>query len=875
MKKKSITRRLIVAAIWLLLIAALAVLFWLIYAPQSPLNNKTTSYPKAHVDYFEEVTDKATGKAVALKNGKVVLDNGSLKFEMDPTTTQFTVTDKNGRVWASNPADADKDPVATSQVNKAILKSTVVVSYTGSAGTIDKNNWANSIEQGAYTISVDEETNTVSVRYAIGTIQKVYKIPLAISEERYKLFTNEMSKSTKKKVEGYYTKVTPEKATAEQLALYPSLADTTLFLFKENTNPSQNASNKLKAEGFWAEAGYSDEDFELDQSLIAGAVKTANDIMNVTINYRLDGDDFVVEVPYSEIACNEEYPITYLSVLPLFGAAGTQDEGFMLVPEGGGGIINYNNGKLSQSNYYANLYGWDFATRRTEGSTETRIEYPVFGMTREGGSFICMIEGGASYAGINADIAIRGNNNSYNYAYAKYNVLHADKYNVSAKTEKLVYMFEQQLPSDTVVQRYRFLDSDNYVDMANAYGEYLSAAYPEMQPASVSEETPVAVNVVGAINKIEVKAGLPIDSVVSTTSFTQAGEIISDLLSKGVKNMSVRYTGWANGGIYQKVLTGVNVLGELGGVSKMKTLIASAKDQGVDLYFDGVSCFAYNSGLMEGFVSTTNAAKYTTREEIKLVPFSLITILEDDSQDPYFLVKPSFASKCASNLIKKLNEFGAAGIAFRDIGYLLSGDCNPKDFVTREQVKAQNIATMKEAIAANEKIMILRGNDYAVPYADIVIDMDLEGTEYLLIDKFVPFYQIALHGMKNYTGTSINLAGDYKRDILVNAEYGAGLSFTFMAEDTTVLQGSEYCEYYGARYTDWAEEAVEIINRYQADMAGLNKLRITGHEYITEDVHVTTYENGTKVYVNYGTLDYQADGVKVGTLDYTVVKGGK
>ena len=55
----------------------------------------------------------------------------------------------------------------------------------------------------------------------------------------------------------------------------------------------------------------------------------------------------------------------------------------MLVPEGGGSLIRYNNGKLAQNAYYANLYGWDYGSDRVEAITETRADFPVFGMTRE------------------------------------------------------------------------------------------------------------------------------------------------------------------------------------------------------------------------------------------------------------------------------------------------------------------------------------------------------------------------------------------------------------------------------------------------------------------------------------------------------------
>ena len=44
----------------------------------------------------------------------------------------------------------------------------------------------------------------------------------------------------------------------------------------------------------------------------------------------------MVEVPYSELTFEADYPLSYISVLPMFGAAGTEAEGYLLIPEGGG-----------------------------------------------------------------------------------------------------------------------------------------------------------------------------------------------------------------------------------------------------------------------------------------------------------------------------------------------------------------------------------------------------------------------------------------------------------------------------------------------------------------------------------------------------------
>lgn len=854
MKKKLILR----LVSWLIAIAAVAAFVVFVGIPLFTEEEETHLLNPTVFSY------EGDGKPVKM-------ENDALAFEMDPATSYFKVTDKaTGQEWLSNPADADKDPLAVS-ANKENLQATLILTYSSTAGTVDMNNFKYSIANGNFDI-IQQEDGSVRVDYAIGKIEKTYLIPTAITKERYTAFTDAMKKSTKKKVASNYTLYEPDKLDSKKnkdeiIAMYPEVVNQPLYVIKDGT--SEN--NKKKIEDYFAEVNYSQEDYEIDQQLVAAKKDNSGAVFNVSLVYRLEGNDLVVEMPYDALRYKAEYPIISVTTLPMFGAAGTEDEGYMFVPEGGGAMINLNNGKLSQNSYYANVYGWDYAAYRREVIQETKNIFPVFGMAKNGCSFLCIIEDAASFGGIQADISARYN--SYNWICSKYNVLHADQYNVSAKTAQLVYMFEKEVPQATVRQRYRFLNTDSYVDMAGAYGDYLREQNPELAQAAASETSPVSVELVGAIDKTVVKFGLPIDSVVALTTFEQAEDIISDLIARGVDNLSVRFSGWANGGVKQKVMTRVNILRELGGKQAMQKLIDGAKAKGVTLYFDGVNCFAYDSGILEGFIPFTNAARYTTREQVEIAPYDVVTYQQSKWVDPYYLVKPDYAKQNASNMIGALKDMNTAGVAFRDIGSLLSADYNSKATVTREEVKAMNLETMQEARDAGMKIIIKQGNDYAVPAADLITDMNLVGTKFGLIDQTVPFYQIALHGMKDYTGQPLNLANDYVDEFLKCVEYGAGLNFTFMAEDGKVLQDTYHSNYFGANYDAWCDEAEALITQFQKDMAGLNNQRIVSHENLTEDVTVTGYADGTKVYVNYGIEEANIDGVVVPARSYSVERG--
>ena len=863
MRKKSILRRLIPWIIAIVLIAGAAFVLNKIYTSPGKSFARDTK-----IIYFE-----GDGKPLTMENDQLL-------FEMDGATSLFKVTNKaTGKVWFSNPENRENDKIARGTTLE-YLSSTLNVSYYDDINKTEMNNFTGSIKNQSFEI-LQEEDGSIRVNYSLGkNAGKRYIIPNAMTMERYSEIMEKMggekSKDAKKFKNHYSLYKTKDlngknkDKKDELLALYPSLEEQDLYILKSDRKDEQ----KKQAEDLLKKAGYTEEDYLLDQELMAGEKESSGPVFNISVLYRLEGKDLVVSVPYSDIACSSDYPLVFVDVLPMFGAAGTDQEGFTLVPEGGGAIIRYNNGRLSQSSYYANMYGWDYGTKRDSVTSETENAFPVFGMSHEDGSFICIMEGADSYGGVCADIS--GRLNEYNTVFGRYNILHSDNVEVDEKkSARLFLMYEKQIPDDTLVQRYRFLDGNGYVNMAETYGEYLRAK-PEMRGECASEEMPVNVELVGAINKVEVKLGLPMEAIVPTTTFEQAESIMNDFLDGGVKDLNLRMTGWCNGGAMQRVLTSIHVEGCLGGENGMKKLIASAAAKGVDLYFDGISCFAYHSNILNGFNTLSDSARATTRNVIKLSPYDIVTYRQSTWMDKYtyYLVKPSYAKQCAENLINGLKDRGVAGVAFRDIGNLLSADYQDSNTVTREQVKVMDTQTLEDAVSAGLKVIIKEGNAYSIPYADLITDMNLTGNAYALLDYSIPFYQIAIHGLKDYTGEALNMAGDPQTLLLESAEYGAGLNFTFMEKDTRVLKDTMFSCYTSSHYEPWKEEVIAMITRYQKEMSGLNRQAIIGHERLNEDVAVTTYADGTQVYVNYSTRDYRAGSVKVPARDYLVKRGG-
>ncbi len=799
------------------------------------------------------------------------LENEDLLFILDPSTTQFTVTNKEtGYVWYSNPVGADSDKIAVAS-EKEKMQSVFLLTYTPNSGSPTVyNSLVHSVTNGVYSIEATDEE--IAIHYSVGKISKTIYVPDAITQARMDQFTANMSKKEKNTAIGIYRLYDPaklkESEKEELLSLYPDLNNEPVYVMM----PKQKDLAKTKAADMLAQFGYTRAEYEYDVSRYSTDDSGANaNVYNLTLHYRLSGNGLIVEVPFDEIKYPAAYPITELTILPYLGAGGINDEGYLIVPEGGGSIIRYNNGKSKQTAYSANVYGWDYAQARTNLISETRVAFPMFGGT--GGSndsFLCALEEGASYATIKA--AISGRTSSYNNAYASYTMIHRDQFQVSSKTTELIFMPEESLPAgEKLVQRYLFLSTGDYADMAAAYGDYLVES-GQIPASSGTGEVPVVIDLLGAIDKMVKNMGVPVRKPVSVTSFAQAEEIVDELNAAGLDHLRIRYNGWANNGIKQQVFTSVKPVAAMGGEKALKQFVKAAQDDGNDVYLDGMSEFAYDSGLMEGLSVFSDAAQYTTRDRVILRRFSPVYFAPIVAEDAYYLVNPDYMLRMARNFSDSVEEYGANGISYQDMGYLLSADYTADRRVSREAALGMQLTAMEYAADRDQKIMIRAGNLYALGMADTVTHMNLKGTNYTILDEQIPFLQIALHGRVNYVGEPLNMAGDMETLLLNSAEYGAGLAFTFMYEDASVLVDTDYTAYVSTDWNRWKDVAVETLTKYRADMEGLFSQRITGHSVISPDLSCTEYEDGTKVYVNYGTEDTVADGITIPARAY-LVKG--
>lgn len=822
--------------------------------------------------YEHEVpADGSTEKPIVISNDKLVLT-------LDPTTTAFDIEVKStGQKWHSCAVNPDGDSVAQPEVRKT-MGSMIVLEYGSEKG--EKKTYGTqkySVDNGFYKIDpVQEGDNSITVHYTIGELARTYFVPLVANEQEMADYLEPLTPSEQRGVKRLYRLLDIEKLEGDEktkfLNTYPQLKDEKLYVLREETQPYllEELEKTFEVLGF-TEEDYRAQAKEYNISVDSGDKPT----FNVTIKYILDGDSLLVEVPISEIRYPSSNPVTHLKVLPYFGCGSSSDEGFMFVPAGEGGIINFNNNKINQNLYYSAVYGWDMATYRNSVVNDNKVQMPVFGISNGGQSFICALEEGASYASIEADIN-RGRTNTRNYACANYVMVHSEKLDVDGKVSGDLFMYEQRLPQDeTLRQRYLFCEEDGYVDMAKTYREYLQDKYPEYMKKQTEAKLPVTVDILGSIEILKQIAGIPTNTPQALTTYKEAAALIVDMADDNKwSDINVRYQGWFNGGVLNAAATEIRLIGALGGKSSLKKVISTAKDKGYDIYLDGEVQFVYGNKLFDGYSKNGDTAKLVNKEYVEIYNYSPVWFGEMKDRDYYLLARPLVTQKMMDKLSSYASKIGTDNYSFGSIGYALGADYNTKHPVSRDkslQMQSEKIIEYKNNGA---KILVDGGNMVPSIYADVLINVPVHDQQFSITDQSIPFYGMVFHGSKEIMGKAINLAPDYTYNLLASVENGCGLYFVFMDESTTTLQETYFTKYYGADYSKWKKDAQALYNKFSHDLGFTYNQYIVDHKVVQEGLNYVEYEDGSRVYVNYNSYDVTTDGVTVPAGSFTVKKGG-
>ncbi|MBR6359198.1 MAG: hypothetical protein IKS11_06060 [Lachnospiraceae bacterium] len=808
---------------------------------------------------------------------KQVAENDSLILYLDEEETSIAVYVKeNGDVWFSNPVDADSDTSA-SDYQKNPLKAQLFVRYFNEnvqEATMD--NYSQCIKDGQFEI--EPLSDGVKITYTIGEGISKLLLPQVISVERMEQFAAKLESSQSKKLLRNYTKY--ELATVKEsdkkdlLENYPGLENHSIYVLKSSVKDYI----KEELSGYIQEAGYTWEDYDFDLTDNGYQTADTKPWFVIPLTYRLEGRNLIAEVDPEEITYNEEgyYPVE-VEMLPYFGAAKKGEEGYIFVPDGSGALI-YNDTK-SNIAYNARVYGQDvtmnvLSTVKSQIDQSVTIKLPVFGMKKGDTAWYAVIEDGDAYADITASTSGRVNN--YNNVYAGFQFL---EYGVSTLGSMVgsnsFQMYSLREFDGTYKLRFGFLSGENadYSGMACAYRDYLTGK-GVLKTRLTEGSAPFYVEYIGAIDKSATFLGIKNRAVTPVTTYAQAEKITDALLTAGVNDINVIWSGWANHGLHGTAHTEIKNVGKLsnGGVSQKKFLSDMA-GKGVDTYFTAEYQHVYRDLPADGYTVLGSAPKYFDRSAVKEATYYLSNNMVD-SNDKIALIKPTLAVKVTNALKKAFAKQTGVGFSIGTISSNLYTDQQTENYTDRQRALLLNTAAVKDLYDAfGGKIIADNANAYMFGYAADIINVPLDSNRSRIISEAVPFYEMVLHGYVDFAGDCLNMTDDYNTTLLKSIESGAGLYFKWIYSDNSVLKETDFDSLYSVNYKSWIDRATKDYGTVNRVLGPLRGQTIVKHEIVSKKVVRVTYEKGTQILVNYSKENVTVDGQTVNAGSFAVVTG--
>lgn len=809
---------------------------------------------------------------------ELIASNEWLELYLDGEMADFAVRVKStGDIWFSNPQKADEDPIA-SNYYRGVMKSQFSIRYYNeNVQASEMDSYNDAVADGQFT--VERIQDGAKVTYNLGELADKFVLPQIISAERYEYYTGLMDAKSAKSTGRDYLYLNAEELKEDKLKdymeRYPVLEEHPIYVLKDVKDYKRE-----ELSGYFQAVGYTAQDMEQDNQENGFEEANEKPWFNITVSYCLDGDNLVAQLDPGTVEYDTgKYSLVDIDFLKYFGAAGSGEEGYMFVPDGSGALIHFDNGRANAS-YIGYVYGEDKTnqvnlSKKPEIDQSVTVRMPVFGLKNGDAAFFAVVEGGDASADINASVG--GRTDSYSHVYAGFSYLSYGAISMGDMVGNNSFqMYSQPVFPEDFKVRFSFLHGQeaNYSGMAACYQQYLleENVFDGRVEGSVS---PFYIEFVGAIQKWDSIMGIKCKVTQELTTYKQAADAVKELSAGGVEGIKVEYSGWSSGGLHGVAPGGTKALGCLkeSGVDQSDFLREMGEAQ-IPVFHTAQLQYVYRDAAFDGYRPESQAPRYydNTRARAReyLIPNGMM-----DRSVIIEMISPYFVGKMADMFLKKTGKYHLAGISVENLASDLFSDFNTKRYVDRQSAVDANCAAMEKlSSGCGGALLGSNANVYAWQYLSDVKDVPFDSNRSQLIDEVVPFYEMVLHGYRDYTGVPINLSSDVNIMILKSIETGAGISFEWICGDNSLLKNTEFDSLYSVNFHEWKDTAIEAWQRVNEATGSVRGFRITGHEKLGEGVYRTVYEDGTHVIVNYNKDDVKYEGNTVKAQDFLVVKEG-
>lgn len=588
-----------------------------------------------------------------------------------------------------------------------------------------------------------------------------------------------------------------------------------------------------------------------------GIVTESLAVFKIALEFRLTNSGLVVTIPSGSLVdstnvkesdpdyalLSGRHQIVRVSLCPFFTEANENDEGYIIIPDGSGALINMNNGKVDtmSGRYYGNDQSY-VSNIKPQESAQLLLGMFAFVKTTPGeeGGLLTVVEKGGGQVEVTAT-----------QRSAKLQITLRDSEGVRTGTVndgKEFVKYDKTLSPSDIVINYIILDETEteYSTVAKKYQDYLV----ERDGLTFKDNTDKILNDItflGTFEKYSLLFGIKYLTADTLTTFDQAIEIIDGLKENSVDTISVSYKGWTNEHLEYELGGNLKVASQLGKTASMRTFYKYCVEG--DITFFPEINITTTKGYDYLLGSTRFSARGVGNEEAIHYQYDLATGRQDKKLSKTYNVSPLYFLSIADKISNDFAKLGIweeeknGGFYLTDLGNQWNGNYRAGRQVYSADSIVYQQATL-EKLADGNLVKIEAPCDYAFKYVDIATGVPVNSAMYSLYDETIPFYQLVVSGLFDYTTDNVNgLSNRSSKWYFAKAlETGSNLSYLISAEDPAILLETDYTQYYQAFYENWEDTIINFTK--EINSLGIHGCRLTNHEII-DGVSIVTYTNKT------------------------------
>ena len=567
--------------------------------------------------------------------------------------------------------------------------------------------------------------------------------------------------------------------------------------------------------------------------------------ISFNINYKLMADG--LEISISDIEEDEaKNTLSKMAIYPGFGMSHKLVDGYFLIPDGSGALVDLSTPTHGQSAIQLNTYGSDIGISTVQRSyySPEQLSMPMYAICDNEKAMMTTVESGQEYSELNSKVA--GMIDDYNCSYFRF-IFKDTTYQYMGISETNRKAVPQSVRNDfTPVIHYHLYDEKlEYYDVADKYRTYLFDTHllnsKRNSDASLKLEFLMSENKKALFGK----------EVFAMTSPGFIKDKVVDLLSNGNKNISVSLRGYSSkgyGGSYPYSFPAAHN-------NEYVTLGNYLKDNNVKLNYtvDVIRSFSENHG-----------AKLAMNMSQKLITTSDYV---NGTSNIFYRVNPGETSSIVKSYEQIIKSHNGVGMDFTSMGFELFSTYYHEEN-TRTTSKERYVEVVKDmSIDANMR----KPNLYMFPYFSNYLDAPTSSSGYMMETETIPFLSMVLSGYKSFYSSPINLNFLGDKQLLEMVDYNIYPSYLLTESDTTKLIDSPSSSYiYSSVYDVWKEDIINSYNKVIVPLKQVAGASFVKREKLDKQVYKNTYDNGKYIIINYSNEDIVVDGRTVSALSSEV-----